>query len=39
MNGAPYDPIKGSCKMHVENYAQETKHSQRPVRGSDSAGQ
>jgi hypothetical protein len=39
MNGAPYDPIKGSCKMHVENYAQETKHSQRPVRGSDGAGQ
>jgi hypothetical protein len=25
--------------MHVENYAQETKHSQRPVRGSDGAGQ
>jgi hypothetical protein len=25
--------------MHVENYAQETKHSQRPVRGTDGAGQ
>jgi hypothetical protein len=25
--------------MHVENYAKETKDTQRPVRGSDGAGQ
>ena len=39
LNGAPYDATKGSCKMHVENYAKETKDTQRPVRGSHGSGQ
>ncbi len=39
LNGAPYDTTKGSCKMHVENYAKETKDTQRPVRGSYGSGQ
>ena len=33
INGAPYDNQKQSCKMYVENYAQETKQSERTVRG------
>jgi hypothetical protein len=39
LHGAPYDATKGSCKMHVENYAKETKDTKRPVRGSDGARQ
>ncbi len=39
LNGAPYDATKESCKMHVENYAKETKDTQRPVRGSYGSGQ
>lgn len=32
IHGAPYDHDKQSCKMHVENYAQETKQPERTVR-------
>lgn len=36
INGAPYDHQKQSCKMHVENYAQETKQSKRTFSGPSS---
>lgn len=36
INGAPYDHQKQSCKMYVENYAQETKKPERPARSAGS---